>query len=364
MASPANDGKLVNDDNNNNDEASGAPPRRFIDIGANLLDDMYRGEYHGKARHAGDLDVVLARAWRHNVAAIMVTAGTLEEAVAARDLCVSRDHEKGRLFSTVGVHPTRAGAYDAHAGGADEYTQQLLNVAMAGAADGTVVAIGECGLDYDRLHFCDKATQQRHFDRSFYLAEQTGLPLFLHDRNTGGDFAAAVRRNRHRFTHGCVHSFTGSADELDALLELDLYIGINGCSLKTDDNLAVMNRVPSNRLLLETDAPWCEVKRTHAGAELVRTKWKSVKAAKYTPQTGNAETSVDGDVDVEEEVLVKGRCEPCQMTQVAEVVAAYRLAHGHAESERQLVDIVYENTERVFFPKGSKAAEAMLGACK
>ena len=49
-----------------------------------------------------------------------------------------------------------------------------------------------------------------------------------------------MKENRHRFSTGCVHSFTGTENELHELLALDLYIGINGCSLKTEENVAVV----------------------------------------------------------------------------------------------------------------------------
>jgi TatD DNase family protein len=68
-----------------------------------------------------------------------------------------------------------------------------------------------------------------HFD----LAEKYNLPMYLHNRNTGNDFYDIVRKNRDRFSTGCVHSFTGTEEELKQILELDLYIGVNGCSLKT-----------------------------------------------------------------------------------------------------------------------------------
>jgi TatD DNase family protein len=57
--------------------------------------------------------------------------------------------------------------------------------------------------------------------------------MYLHNRNTGDDFYDIVRKNRDRFSTGIVHSFTGGIEEIKQIVELDLYIGINGCSFKT-----------------------------------------------------------------------------------------------------------------------------------
>ena len=254
---------------------------RFVDIGLNLLDSMFDGEYRGKRVHPPDLDAVLARAAEAGVEHAIVTAGTLDESRRAINFVRScRGSCPVQLHSTVGVHPTRCleflpqaaraelEAAMAHADESDDPAAQaelaateadvlarpcvaeavrhhvaaLTEIIDAGAADGTVVAVGECGLDYDRLQFCSRAVQRLGFEAQLEVADACGLPLFLHNRNTGGDFSdvCALRRMR---AGGVVHSFDGGSEELGRLLGLGLHIGLNGCSLKTSDNLAVASQV-------------------------------------------------------------------------------------------------------------------------
>ena len=82
------------------------------------------------------------------------------------------------------------------------------------------------------------------------------------------------------FPTGVVHSFTGTSSELQQIIDLDLFVGLNGCSLKTEANLEVVKQVPLDRLLLETDCPYCGISSTHAGYKYVSTKYPSVRKDK------------------------------------------------------------------------------------
>ncbi|KAF2369100.1 TatD family [Trinorchestia longiramus] len=243
----------------------------------------------------------------------------------------------GRLYNTVGCHPTRCGEFSGDGTDPDDYLSQLLQTIQDGrlATDqqrGVVVAVGECGLDYARTNFCDAQTQRTYFERQLTLSEVSGLPLFLHCRDAAADFVSIVSRWRDRVPGGVVHSFDGSKQELCDMLDLDLFVGINGCSLKTEENLAVAASVPLERLLLETDCPWCEVKPTHAGYRYVTTRYQDVKK-KEKWQPGS---------------MVKGRNEPACIVQVLEVLA------GAREEDPQIIaKAAYDNALKLFFSDSS-----------
>lgn len=140
-------------------------------------------------------------------------------------------------------------------------------MALQGKADGTVTAFGEIGLDYDRLQLCDKETQIEYFAKQLDLAVDIQLPLFLHSRAASEDFERLVRARLDRLPlKGCVHSFTGTSEELHRLVDLGFDIGINGCSLKTEENLQVVKEVPLDRLQIETDGPWVCLSKKLAGS--------------------------------------------------------------------------------------------------
>jgi TatD DNase family protein len=210
----------------------------LIDIGANL----------GNKAFAADLPEVLARSAEAGVGAIVITGTSAEASTRARTIAGSHDGPRVRLFSTAGVHPHHASAWS---GEVETHVRGLL-------ADPRVVAVGECGLDYDR-DFSPRDAQRRAFEAQLALAAGTKKPLFLHERAAHDDFHAIVKDHRASLAGGVVHCFTGDRAALEAYLALDLHIGLTGwiCDERRGRHLeALAPVVPRGRLMLETDAPY------------------------------------------------------------------------------------------------------------
>lgn len=166
-----------------------------------------------------------------------------------------------RLYFTVGCHPTRCNEFVSDP---ESYYSKLCEA--IDVHRNKIVAIGELGLDYDRLKFCSADIQRTYFERQLNLLEKYKLPLFLHSRSAFDDFHDIITRNSTKITNGgVVHSFDGTIDEAKKYIELGFHIGINGCSLKTEDQLKVVAEIPNERILLETDCPWCAIRPSHAG---------------------------------------------------------------------------------------------------
>ena len=159
------------------------------------------------------------------------------------------------------MHPCSAKSFYDYAGGPDVLLRDLETLALTSKNAGCAVAFGEIGLDYDRLYLTEKEAQLKYFEAQLDVAVRVQLPLFLHSRAAGEDFERLLASRLARLPKkGLVHSFTGTIEEMQRLVDLGLDIGINGCSMKTEENLNVVRAVPLERLQIETDGPWvCQI---------------------------------------------------------------------------------------------------------
>ncbi len=211
------------------------PAPVLIDIGINLGHDSF----------VADRQSVIARARAAGVVQMIVTGasgqGTREAIALART-------EPGRLFATAGVHPHHA----------TELNPTLLAEIESLARQPEVVAIGECGLDYFR-DFSPREVQQRALHLQLELAARLGKPVFLHERDAHDDFVSILREHRASLAGAIAHCFTGTGDQLQRYLQLDLAIGITGwiCDERRGAHLlALVREIPAGALQLETDAPY------------------------------------------------------------------------------------------------------------
>ena len=217
-------------------QGHGAPP--LIDIGINLAHDSYDA----------DRDAVIERAEAAGVAQMIVTGSSCASTRTA--ISLARQHP-GRLFATAGVHPHHATELT---GAALAELAELAELALRPE----VVAVGECGLDYYR-NYSPHALQREAFHRQLELAARCGKPVFLHQRDAHEDFTAVLREHWPALAGGVAHCFTGTAPQLECYLELGLAIGITGwiCDERRGKHLlALVPRIPADRLLLETDGPY------------------------------------------------------------------------------------------------------------
>jgi TatD DNase family protein len=206
---------------------------QLVDIGANLTHPAF---------HA-DLPDVLARAGSAGVARIVVTGTSVQESTAA--LALSKGHES--VFCTAGVHPH-------HARECNDTTLSALRVL---AQQPKVVAIGECGLDFNR-NYSPHPDQEKWFAAQVELACDIKKPLFLHSRDAKEKFVEVLKQFK-TLPPAVAHCFTGEKAELHAYLDLGLHIGVTGwiCDERRGAHLLeLVKDIPAGRLLLETDAPY------------------------------------------------------------------------------------------------------------
>jgi len=195
----------------------------------------------------------LARAATAGVESV-VCVGT-DAATSAAAISLARHHlvgstnaEKPRVVATIGLHPHQA----------TEGTQAIARLVgeVVAAADSTVVAIGECGLDYHYVH-SPRHVQRRAFAEQIALAHQTGLALVIHARDAWDDLFDVLLAEGVP-ERAVLHCFTGGPHEAQRCLDAGMFISFSGIvTFKNAESVREAVRLcPTDRLLIETDSPF------------------------------------------------------------------------------------------------------------
>ena len=154
-----------------------------------------------------------------------------------------------QAYGTVGIHPHNADSTK------DKDYLEIENIAKT---NNKIVAIGECGLDFDRM-FSTKENQIKCFEKQIEIAETLNMPLFLHERNAVEDFIKVLSNHKEICKKSIVHCFTGNTETLKKYLSMGCYIGITGwiCdSRRAKDLRQAVRYIPLDRIMIETDSPF------------------------------------------------------------------------------------------------------------
>lgn len=206
----------------------------MFDIGVNLTSPQF----------ASDSDDVVARAFASGISGMLLTGTNLHESQQAQQL--AQRHR--RCWSTAGVHPHDSSQWEA----------ATAEAIFALARQPEVVAIGECGLDFNR-NFSPVADQEAAFTAQLAIAAELSMPVFLHCRDAHERFLTLLTPWLDRLPGAVLHCFTGSQAEAEECLAAGLYLGITGwvCDERRGAELcAVVPHIPADRLMVETDAPY------------------------------------------------------------------------------------------------------------
>ena len=167
------------------------------------------------------------------------------------------------LFCTVGVHPHDAKTYDDST--SDTIKKIILENPLA-------VAIGECGLDYNR-NFSSKPDQRHAFREQLIIACQLQKPIFVHEREAHGELLEiidGVTSEQYTLPPIVIHCFTGTEEEALTYIKRGYYIGFTGTICKKERGAPLREfipKIPLDRIMIETDAPFMGFKKGRRSSE-------------------------------------------------------------------------------------------------
>ncbi len=190
-----------------------------------------------------DADEVINSATKAGVTRLLAVGCTLKDSKEA----VAFAARYKNIWASIGLHPHESSRYvhDHHA------MQQFHELADSPK----VVAIGETGLDY-YYDNSPKADQKKLLKFQLDMAVEHKLPLIFHVRDAFDDFWPIY--DQYKGIRGVIHSFTSDTRDLEQILIRGLYVGLNGIMTftKRQEQIEAAKKVPLNKLLLETDAPF------------------------------------------------------------------------------------------------------------
>jgi len=190
-----------------------------------------------------DVETTVSRAVAAGVAPIITVGIDLESSRKAIQLAAQYDS----VYATVGIHPHNVQKLD-------EKTYAELKKLCSCPK---VVAYGEIGLDYVK-QYAQKNVQREHYRRQVDLAHNMQLPLVIHDREAHEDILHILHEKKPFAAGGVMHCFSGDWHFAKKVLDLGFFISIPGVVTfsKAEVMQEVALKVPLERLILETDAPF------------------------------------------------------------------------------------------------------------
>jgi TatD DNase family protein len=211
----------------------------MIDVGSNLTCRQFKKHVHQ----------IIDRAFKANIKCQIITGSNIKNSIEGLKLC-NNPIFGDILRCTFGIHPHNASQYKS------SVDSQIRN--MLKNNNGKIVAVGETGLDYNRMNSTIEQ-QVNSFKAHVRIAIEHDLPLFLHERDAHNDFIKVLGNFKDKLPKVLVHSFTGNIKELNTYIERGFYISINGfiaIENRSQQLQKFVNNIPLNRLMIETDAPY------------------------------------------------------------------------------------------------------------
>lgn len=190
-----------------------------------------------------DRDEVLSKANKDGISYILNAATDIDTSLMSIEFAEKFDF----VYASVGVHPHSASILD------DSTFEKISEL----AGKPKVVAIGEIGLDY-YYDYSPKDVQKYWFKRQLDLAVELSMPAIIHDRDAHEDIINIIRESQISQVGGVMHCFSGSVEMAKILLDMGFYLSFGGPVTFKNARKAieVLQYVPMDRMLIETDSPY------------------------------------------------------------------------------------------------------------